>query len=193
MRTLSTGRFSNLLVGGNQVSWVELEDGTISTATTSVDVMFNPAGFSQIKLFITDIGVGLDNSILRIKAFNGGVIQTGATDYTFSINQQTGAGGSNQTATDAVEHITIAESLGTATHEICQAEITLYEPSTTDWKFFRVNSVLTDSSAAAFRSYEGGGCLQTASPVDGIRFFIETGGIGDDINYARYKLLGLRE
>lgn len=115
---------------------------------------------------------------LRTSTDNGGAWDAGVSDYAFSWHNVSMATSPVHSVAgdDADAQIQIMGNVGNAANELCDLEITLFNPSGTEytkfkWEGFRMNLTTVGLHVV------GAGVRLSAADVTGVRFLFDTGNI----------------
>lgn len=167
--------------------WVLVSSATASSST-SIDFTGLSSTYFAYKIVIQGMKPGTDSVdfLIRTSTDGGSTYDSGASDYKW-VNEGTGASvvGIRDSADSSIQVAgTGFAVLTTTSPAVYSADITLYNPSSTEptqlgWHF------IYNGSAVA--QLVGGGIVSAAADVDAIRFFMSSGNIAT----GEFRLYGL--
>jgi len=168
----------------------------ISTTTASDDATIDIINLSSdfvYKFFWYGLQPATDAQQLNIRTStnNGGDWDAGASDYAWTTHEvpMTTSPSHLPGGDDADSRILVLLGPGSATNETADLEVTLFNPSGTEFTKFQWETTLFDSSFFdLWETITGAGVRLSAADVDGVRFFHTSGNIAS----GTLKVYGLR-
>jgi len=161
-------------------AWELLQTQTVTSSVATVDVIDVIGSHVMYKFFwyaIAPASTSVD-IWMRTSTDNGGAWDAGASDYT-RINHQermelVPADTDFGNEADAV--IELTRSVGNGTNEVSDLEITLFNPSGTEYTKFKWEGT-TSSSITNHWHHMGAAYRASAADVTGVRFLMASGNI----------------
>jgi len=167
---------------------VLLSTTTVSSAVAEVDITSNiDSTYSHYKIMMTNVLSSTDGANLQLRFFQGGTVDTGSIyDHAYDRLRNSSTTASISTGTDA-SFIGISDSLDSQSSGGLNGTVELFNPADTSHntmvKFSHVHQRNSDTLA----SFRGGGRIDEATAVDGVRFFMSSG----NISGGTFKLYGV--
>lgn len=197
--TAGTGTSISNTAGGATINFDSaLQDfDLIATVTASASsaVTFTGLSADYDTYWITFQGIQPtdDDQImyLRTSSDNGISYDSGASDYAWSSSGVSDGGTFDQEGSAADTQISLAgdqasEELGNGTNETLSGNLTIYNPSGTQWTKFNFNFTYLDLSGDSC-SLTGGGARLATADVDALRIFMATSTINGLFKLYGYK------
>lgn len=158
-----------------------------STASNSATISFTDLSstYHAYIIEITGIQPATDSVTLymRTSTNNGSSYDSAASDYAWNVYDLTGAAGTEQSDADTADSelviagdVTNSTEFGTASNELGDITVYLYDPSATSYTFFSATSSFVNQSTANSLQVSTGYRI-SAADVDAIQFLFDTGNI----------------
>lgn len=167
----------------------EVFSATLSSNDT-VDITSGITGdYEHYRLVLQDIKVSQPNSTLnlRVSTDTGTTFKSGASDYTWLYEMNTGT--STTTADSDDSELTLTSSnINNTSSSIINGNIEFFTPAgTTNASHFKWE-LQYKNSGSTFTVVKGGGLYNTAAAFDSIRLYLNQG----KFTSGKYKLYGIR-
>ena len=116
---------------------------------------------------------------IRTSSDNGGTWDAGSSDYAISRHRvdMTTSAGHTVVGNAGLGYISFFGNNGNLANELNDVEITLFNPSSTEYTKFKWEGIYSDDDPAGFTHYVGAGVRKEAAAVNGVRFIYESGNI----------------
>lgn len=187
--TITNGSGTSTLatVTGNG-DWILISTSTASNSAT-IDFTGLSSTYTSYRVLITNlqpVSDGVDFWI-RTSTDNGSNFDAGSSDYQWNMIATSTGGDSHDGSTGAAQiEIVGGSDLGSNTNEKCNTDITIFDPSATNYTKCIYVSHFFDTSTTR-RTNQGGGYRQSTTAVNAIRFRMSSGNISTG-NFVLYGL-----
>ncbi len=190
---MSTITANNVMkVDGSPVLGWTLLSTTVASGDATIDITGLTSDYFAYKFIWYAIQPATDDRDIwmRTSSDNGISWDSAGSDYAWAVHEVSMAtspihivGGDS-----ADSEISVIDSCGSATNETNDYEITLFNPSGTEYTKFKWEGFTVISVAAAAEHVTGAGVRLEAAAVNGVRFLFETGNIAQ----GTLKVYGVR-
>jgi hypothetical protein len=169
-------------------TWTLLETQTASASATIDFTSGIDSSYKNYKIIFSEVLTSADGALFRLQTGNGGVFDSGASDYMYSVLGFTNSTSDSDTQ-GSNTHIPISPSgVGTATGEGVQGELTIFNPSGTSmYKGIHCSSINIDSTSATPTIAAVAGFRKEEVAIDRVRFLMSSGNIAS----GTFKLYGI--
>jgi len=156
-----------------------------ATASSSASVAFTGLSSTYFMYIIkfNDVQPATDSTFLALRTStdNGSSYDSGASDYSWSMNYLNQTGSENGEGDAADSYIRVigdngTNDMGTGTNETGSGTVYLYNPSATKFTFVNTESFFFNQDTENTAVYVGG-CRESAADVDAIQFIMSSGNI----------------
>ena len=181
----------NDLTAGGTPDWELIESQTASSSSSIVFTSSINSTYSTYKFILTAVAPATDavNLLMRTSTDGGVGYDSGASDYAWiwEVISMTTSPSQVLAGDDADTAMTIGATLGTGTQEIIDVEITLFNPSSTNYTRMTNQGTLRNASGTDYM-VNGSGKRLSAADVDAVQILKSSGNISSGI----FKMYGIR-
>lgn len=177
--------------GGPLLGWTLVAETTASGEST-IDVINLTSEYAMYKFIWSDLVPQLDGATIQMRTSsnNGSSWDSSSTHYAWTVhaNSMSTSPSHIVNGDNSDSKIRILDDLGDSLNETNAIEITLFNPSGTEWTKFKWEGFRINSSGVKHLHF--GSCMRlSAADVNGVRFFMSSGNIESGI----LKVYGVRK